>query len=78
MSPLAQLFSTTGFVILVAVIFTVMLFVSGLDFVLTFFRMPTVGQCVNKAVATREWIALVIALVFGAMIAHFFIYITHM
>ena len=77
MSPLAQLFTTTGFEILVGVVFSVMLFVSGLDLVLTLLNLPTVGQYVNAAMATRQWIAVVIAVVFGAMIAHFFIYIAH-
>lgn len=77
MSPLAELFSRTGFEILLVVVFAVMLFVSGLDFFLTLLHLPTVGEYVNAALKTRQWIAVVIALVFGAMISHFFIYITH-
>ena len=61
---------------LVAVIFGVMLAVSAADFVLTLRGRPTVGEYVNAAVTSRQWIALLVAFVFGAMIAHFFIYIT--
>ena len=75
MSPFAQLFSTTGFEILLVVVFSVMLFVSLLDLVLTVLNLPPVGHYVNTALATRQWIAVLIAVVFGAMIAHFFIYI---
>lgn len=77
MNPFAQLFSTMGFQILVGVIFGAMVFVSLVDLVLTVLNLPPIGHYVNEAVATRQWIAAVVALVFGAMIAHFFIYIAH-
>jgi len=53
-----------------------MLFVSATDLYLSYRRKPTIGEYVNAAVAARQWVAVLIALVFGAMIAHFFIYIT--
>ncbi len=77
MNILTQLFSTMGFAVLVSVVFGIMLFVSAADFVLTLLHRPTVGEFVNTAVARREWIAVLVALVFGAMIAHFFVYIAH-
>jgi hypothetical protein len=76
MSVAEQIFTTRGFSVLVAVVFAVMLFVSAADLYLSYRRKPTIGEYVNAAVAARQWVAVLIALVFGAMIAHFFIYIT--
>ena len=70
-------FSHVGFVTLVGVVFGILLLVSTADFVLTILKRPTVGDYVNLAVSNRLWIAVTVAFVFGAMIAHFFIYITH-
>ncbi len=78
MNVVDQLFTSIGFAVLVGVVFSVMLFVSMADFVLTLLRKPTVGEHVNAAVAARRWIAVLVAVVFGAMIAHFFVYITEL
>ncbi len=77
MSPVDQLFSANGFKVLVAVIFVILLFVSLTDLVSTWLRKPTIGQHVNAAVTGRWWVAVLVMTVFGAMIAHFFVYITH-
>jgi hypothetical protein len=76
MNVFSELFSTFGFVILVGFIFGGMLLFSAADLVLTALQRPTVGDYVNAAVSTRRWIAMMVAIVFGAMIAHFFIFIT--
>lgn len=77
MNVFTSLFSTSGFAILIAVVFGIMLFVSGADLYLTWRGQHTIGEYVNAAVDTRKWVALLIAAVFGAMVAHFFIYITN-
>jgi hypothetical protein len=39
--------------------------------------VPSVGDYMNAFVKTRPWVAVAMAIVFGAMITHFFIYIDH-
>lgn len=38
---------------------------------------PALGEYLNAFVKTRPWVAVAIAIVFGAMITHFFWYIDH-
>ena len=72
-----QLPSQLGFAILVFVVLGVLLFTAIADFILALRRRPPIGQYVNAFVRNQMWVAGTVALVFGAMIAHFFVYINH-
>ena len=73
----AQVFSTFGFLALVAIIFVTLFFVAGADLVLTWRRLPTLGDYVNEYAKSKRWLALLLAFAFGAMVAHFFVFINH-
>jgi Na+/phosphate symporter len=69
--------SPTGFVILVGVIFIVLACAALADLVLTIRSRPTVGDYVNQYVFRRPIVAVILAIVYGAMLTHFLIYIRH-
>jgi hypothetical protein len=69
--------SELGFAILVIVVLGVLLSTAVADFVFALRRRPPIGQYVNAFVRNQIWVAGMVALVFGAMIAHFFFYINH-
>jgi hypothetical protein len=67
--------SPAGFVILVALIFGILISTSLADLVLTVRQMPTVGDYVNRYVSRRPTVAVIGAIVYGAMLMHFFVYV---
>lgn len=69
--------SATGFVILVGLIFTVLVCAALADLILTLLSRPTVGDYVNQYVFRHPFVAVILAIVYGAMLTHFFAYIRH-
>jgi hypothetical protein len=82
--------SARGFVILVGVVFGILFAASTIDCWLSLRGLrgpraektgtvvaPTLGDYISVFVKSRPWVGVVLALVFGAMIAHFFLYIDH-
>ena len=80
MSQLDQAFgglSSHGFVVLVMVVFGTLFGTSVIDLALSLARKPALGERMNDFIRSRPWVGIGLAVVFGAMIAHFFIYIDH-
>ena len=67
--------SRVGFLILVAVLPGILLVVAGIDLGLTIKRRHPVGYYLNEFMIAYPWFAAILAVVFGAMIAHFFLHI---
>jgi len=72
-----QMLSRFGFLVFVAVVPGLLLAVAAADLGLTFKHRLPVGYYLNQFMVAYPWFAGVLALVFGAMIAHFFLHITH-
>jgi hypothetical protein len=66
-------YTRPGFIILVVVIFGILLPVLVADTWLTVRRKHPVGFYVNQFTLAYPWFAAILALVVGAMIAHFFL-----
>lgn len=66
-------YTRPGFIILVLVIFGILLPVLAADTVLTARRKHPIGFYVNQFSLAYPWFAAILALVVGAMIAHFFL-----
>lgn len=66
-------YTRPGFIILVLVIFGVLLPVLAGDTVLTARGKRPIGYHVNQFALAYPWFAAILALVAGAMIAHFFL-----
>jgi hypothetical protein len=59
-------------------VFGTLFLVAAADLVLSWRRLPTLGDYVNAYVRTQPWLALLLAALFGAMLTHFFVFINHM
>ena len=70
-------YTRPGFIILVLVIFGVLLPVLVADTYLSARKKHPVGFYVNQFTLAYPWFAAILALVFGAMIAHFFLNIAY-
>lgn len=70
-------YTRPGFIILVFVIFGVLLSVLVADTYLAARKKHPVGFYVNQFTLAYPWFAAILALVFGAMIAHFFLNIAY-
>ena len=66
-------YTRPGFIILVLVIFGILLPVLLADTWLTARRKHPIGYHVNQFVLAYPWFAAILALLVGAMIAHFFL-----
>jgi hypothetical protein len=69
--------SRVGFLVLVAALPGMLLAVAALDLSLTIKRRHPVGYYLNEFMIAYPWFAAVLAVIFGAMIAHFFLHITN-
>lgn len=69
--------SKLGFGIFVGVVPGMLIAVTAIDLYLTFRRRPPVGHYVHEFMIDYPWFAGMLALLFGGMIAHFFLHITH-
>jgi hypothetical protein len=69
--------SRNGFIVLVAVVPGLLVSVAAADLWLTVKRRRPVGYYLNEFMIAYPWFAAILAVVFGAMIAHFFMHITH-
>lgn len=67
--------SKLGFGILVAVVLGVMLAIAVTEFVMIHGDKKPLGYFVNEFMVQHPWFAGMLAFVFGAMIAHFFLHI---
>lgn len=69
--------SMLGFGILVGSTVGALLVVAITEFILIARKKKPLGHYVNEFMVHYPWFAGVLAVVFGAMVAHFFLHITH-
>ncbi len=69
--------SRIGFLIFLSVMPGVLLAVAAADLVLTVKRRRPVGYYLNEFVIAYPWFAAILAVIFGAMVAHFFLHINN-
>jgi hypothetical protein len=66
-------YTRPGFYIVILVVFGILIPVIVLDLVLTWRRKRPVGFYMNEFMVAYPWFSMLVALVVGAMIAHFFL-----
>ena len=69
--------SKLGFGILVGITPGALVVIAVAKFILISRRKKPLGHYVNEFIIQYPWFAGVLAVVFGAMLAHFFLHITH-
>ncbi len=69
--------SRIGFLIFLSVMPGVLLAVAAADLTLTVKRRRPVGYYLNEFMIAYPWFAAILALIFGAMVAHFFLHISN-
>jgi uncharacterized membrane protein YeaQ/YmgE (transglycosylase-associated protein family) len=69
-------YTRPGFYILIVVVVGTVIAVTFIDLVMTYRRKQPVGYYVNQFVIAYPWFGTILALIVGALIAHFFLNIS--
>jgi hypothetical protein len=69
--------SKLGFFIFVGMVPGALWLVAIFDWVMTLRRQPPLGHRLQEFILEHPWLAAVLATVYAAMIAHFFLHIDH-
>jgi hypothetical protein len=66
-------YTRPGFYILILVIFGILIPVIAIDLVVTVLKRRPVGSYMNEFMVAYPWFSMLMALIVGAMVAHFFL-----
>jgi hypothetical protein len=69
--------SKVGFLIFIGLVPGALLLVAIFDWVRTWRRKPPLGHSIQVFILGHPWLASVLAAVYAAMLAHFFLHIDH-